>query len=479
MHGPTIVTAIAAIPLIVAVALYFIKDPRRAGTLVAMEAWLQLFLVMAISIPLFTDQIESISLSSDFFLTRLDAAFMLLTAIVAACALTHARLFFDRELQSSDPPSSRNIRLNYAFSMFFVLAMFSVFLCKNLGYLWVCVESTTLLSAPLVFFSRTKHALEATWKYLIICSVGISFALLGTLFIFASGQHGAISGGTLQIDTLIAAAPKLDTKLLRFGFIFCLLGYGTKSGLFPLHSWLPDAHSEAPAPSSALLSGALLNCALFAIWRISEIVNASGHSILLGNITVWVGTITVLAASLFLIRQYALKRLLAYSSIEHVGMMLVAIGLNSAPLFLLQALNHSVAKVSLFLLAGNVMQATGKKNLPQQTGLMASSPAWAVLLVLSCLAGTGAPPFGTFISEWLILVRAVEFKYYLCVCILLASLSLSFIVVCRHVGRMILGAMNPSLQYFKPVLSSTMPALLVIVSLVLGLSTTVSFWTRL
>ncbi len=274
----------------------------------------------------------------ELFLTRLDAAFVMLTAGVAACALTHGYFFYERELAVAEPPpTSAHIRLNYACAMLFVLAMCSVYLCKNLGYLWVCIESTTLLSAPLVYFGRTKHALEATWKYLIICSVGISFALLGTLFIFASSQHGAVvGGGTLEIARLVDVARDLDPKLLRFGFIFCLLGYGTKAGMFPLHSWLPDAHSEAPAPSSALLSGALLNCGLYALWRIGEIVNSSAAHFETG-ICLWAGTITVMAASLFLIRQFALKRLLAYSSIENVGMMLVAIGLNSGPLFFFQA----------------------------------------------------------------------------------------------------------------------------------------------
>jgi hydrogenase-4 component F len=361
----------------------------------------------------------------------------------------------------------------------FCLSHVCVYLCNNLGYLWFAVETTTLLSAPLVYFNRTKHALEATWKYLIICSVGISFALLGTLFIFASSQHGAISGGSLRLSELFAIAPKLDFKLLRLGFIFCLLGYGTKAGMFPLHSWLPDAHSEAPAPSSALLSGSLLNCALFAIWRISEIVTVSQHAQLSSETTLWLGTCTVLAASLFLIRQYSLKRLFAYSSIENVGVMLFAIGLNSGPLFFFQALNHSIAKVSLFLLSGNVVQATGKKHLPYLSGLMASAPGWAVLMILSTFAGTGAPPFGTFLSEWLILIKAIEARYYLNAALLLIGLSLTFIFVCMHIGKVILGSHNLKLNYFRPIASSFIPGLLIVCSLILGLTSTANLFNSL
>ena len=269
-------------------------------------------------------------------LTKIDAAFTLLTAGVAVCSFVHGSIFYERELNSPKPPNSRNVRVNYACALLFVLAMYGVFSARTSVIYGISVESITLLSAPLVYFSCIEHALEVTWKYLIICSVGIVFALLGTLFIFASGQHGAVSGGSLNVDKLMAVAPHLDFMLLRFGYVFCLLGYGTKAGMFPLHSWLPDAHSEAPAPSSALLSGSLLNCALFAIWRISEVVNASHHGQLSSETTLWTGTATVVAASLFLIRQYALKRLFAYSDIENVGVMLFAIGLNSGPLFFLQ-----------------------------------------------------------------------------------------------------------------------------------------------
>jgi len=473
------VVLIAFLPFFVALGLVFINDAKLAGRFVATASWVQLSVIIGLVWPLFTGDLSVIEITRDFTCTRIDAAFILLTAVVSACALTHGAVFFERELSGDKPPTSINIRVHYACAMLFVLAMFIVYLCKNLGYLWIGVESTTLLSAPLVYFSKTKHALEATWKYLIICSVGISFALLGTLFIFASGQHGAISGGSLRISELTAVAPKLDFKLLRFGFIFCLLGYGTKAGMFPLHSWLPDAHSEAPAPSSALLSGALLNCALFAIWRISEIVVASHYAGLSNETTLWAGTATVVAASLFLIRQYALKRLFAYSSIENVGIMLVAIGLNSGWLFFLQALNHSLVKVALFLLSGNLVQATGKKNIGQQTGLMASAPAWAVLIAVSTFAAIGAPPFGTFLSEWLILMRAVDLHHYVNAGLLLIALALSFIVVCMHVGKVFVGAANPELHYFRPFSTSVIPAMLIICSLCLGLATNATVWNSL
>lgn len=476
-----VLAGIALIPFALAALLYFVRGCRAASLITAGAGWLQMIGWVYLLMPLFNGTTAVLEITEDFFLTRLDASFILLTAAVACASFTHAVVFFDREEIGAHAQSSRNVRIHHILSMFFVGVMYLTFMCKNLGYLWICVESTTLLSAPLVFFGRNKNALEATWKYLIICSVGISFALLGTLFIFASSQHGAVAGGgTLSTDKLMAAATQLDPKLLRFGFIFCLLGYGTKAGMFPLHSWLPDAHSEAPAPSSALLSGSLLNCALFAVWRVNEIVDASTRAPLMNQITVWAGTITVVAASLFLIRQYALKRLFAYSSIENVGVMLCAIGLNSGLLFFMQALNHSITKVALFLLSGNIIQGFGKKSLKQQTGLMASAPGWAVLITMAAFAATGAPPFGTFLSELLILMQAMDQHFYVNAALLLLGLSLSFIVICKHVGGVILGAPNQNMEYFKPLASNAIPALLVLCSLLLGLSAGTSLWsTRL
>jgi hydrogenase-4 component F len=470
---------IALIPVLVTMIMCFIRNVRLVGRIVALGGALQFLLVLACVMPLFLGSVQVLPMTNSFFLTRLDGAFTLLTAGVAACAFIHGSVFYERELFNPKLPNSRNsrnIRINHACAMFFVMAMYGVFLSKNLGYLWITVESAALVSAPLVYFGRTKHSLEATWKYLIICSVGIVFALLGTLLIYASGQHGAVSGGTLSYVDLLSVAPQLNFNLLRFGYLFCLLGYGTLAGMFPLHNWLPDAHSEAPAPSSALLSGSLLNCALFAIFRISQVVTASQHGSVSSETTLWTGTVTVVAASLFLVRQYALKRLFAYSSIENVGVMLVAIGLNSAPLFFLQAINHSIAKVSLFLLSGNIIQATWKKNLRQHHGLWHTAPIWAVLMVLSAFAVVGAPPFGTFLAEWLILMKAVDMRHYVPAALCLTALTLSSVVICMHVGKVILGAPNPNFDYFRPYASSTIPAVLVLLSIILGITSGSTIW---
>lgn len=281
----------------------------------------------------------------------------------------------------------------------------------------------------------------------------------------------------LKDRDLVAHGAVLEYPLLKLGFLFCLLGYGTKAGIFPLHSWLPDAHSEAPAPASAMLSGGLLNCALFAVWRISQVVIAAGHQQLIHQTLVSAGVLTVLVASLFLIRQHGIKRLFAYSSIENVGLMLTAIGLGSGPLFFILALNHSAAKVALFLLSGNIIQTTGTKALSEIRGLLVVNPYWTVLFVLASFAVTGAPPFGAFVAEWQLLRHATELKLWTVVTAMLVAIALSFISVTMHVGKLVCGTPHQLVASLPPVRSSIIPALLILVTLLCGITATPGlFW---
>ena len=461
---------ISLIPSLIVMASLLIKHKPFLRTALPCLFWLQLGVIAYVVAPLFTHSIDAMELTPDFTIEYLGALFMTLTAFVTSCAMSHARIFFDVEDFRSGKHRFDHERIFYACAALFLIAMNFVFISDNLGYLWISIEATTLSSAALIYYGRTKHTLEATWKYLVVCSVGIAFALLGTILIFASSQHGAIAHGSLNLRVLVSHADALEFRLLRLGFIFCLVGYGTKAGVFPLHSWLPDAHSEAPAPASAMLSGALLNCALFAIWRLSQLVSSAHHEHLATYLPLTLGTITTVASSFFLIHQHGLKRLWAYSSIENVGIMLVAIGLGSGPLFFLQALNHSVAKVALFLLAGNIIQSTGTKNLADIRGLLNSAPSWAVLLAIAAFAVTGAPPSGAFLSELLILLRAIDQHQFLVVAALIVALSVSFIAVAIHIGRILFGTEKANFVKLKPFSTSVIPAMLVVISLLCGIT---------
>lgn len=463
------IISIAAIPFVICFLCLFKIQNSILRSCVTVLIWIKLAVVVYLTAPILNQQNGTLSLLADFGIDKLSASFVILTNIVAVSSLSHAAIFFKNEERLGRLTEPRNESWFYFYAALFLCAMDFVFLSENLGFMWIAVEATTVFSAALVYYGRDKHALEATWKYLIVCSVGIAFALLGTILFFASSQFFT-SAGTLDIRVLTGSAKQLQPKFVQLGYIFCLLGYGTKAGLFPLHTWLPDAHSEAPAPASAMLSGSLLNCALFAICRLTELVKLTDHAVLATNVPIFWGTLTTLASSLFLVNQIGIKRLWAYSSIENVGIMLCAIGLGAPSLFFLQAVNHSVAKVSLFLLSGNIIQISGTKDLSQIRGVLTSSPTLAVTFILAAAALTGMPPFGTFVAEWLILLKAVDSGQLLCAVILILSLALSFIAISVHVLNIVLGAPKQAAKIPLSLRSVVVPIMLCFCSLLLGVT---------
>lgn len=466
---PLSLIELIATPLMLLLCIWLCRKTQIMTKLAALLFWVQVLIVTYVLSPALLGHSPALSISADFTIDRIGALFVVLTQIVVASSMTHAHLYFQQD-GAHAPEKQNSLRGFYTCATLLLVAMTGVFFCNSLGFLWVSVEGTTLCSAPLVFYHRNKHALEAAWKYLMICSVGIAFALFGTMFIFASSQHGAVSGGSLNLLDLQSNAPLLQYPLLRLGFLFCLLGYGTKAGVFPLHSWLPDAYAEAPAPASAMLAGGLGNCALFAIWRISQVVNASGHESLTRNAAISAGVLTVLVASIFLIRQHSIKRLFAYSSIENVGLMLTAIGLGSGPLFFLLALNLSATKVALFLVSGNIIQVTGTKSINDIRGLMAINPYWSGLLLLGAFAVTGAPPFGAFAAELILLAAVTQLHMWTVLAVLLVALAVSFLSVIMHVGCMLCGTPKDHAISLPSVGSSIIPAALILITLLCGVT---------
>jgi len=277
--------------------------------------------------------------------------------------------------------------------------------------LWVAVEATTLASAPLIHFHRHHRSLEATWKYLLICSVGIALALMGNLFLGAAGLK---TGAGLDVGGLLAKAALLDKPLLKAAFLFLFVGYGTKMGISPFHTWLPDAHSEAPAVVSALLSGALLNCAFLGILRANAVCARAGLADFTGGILVIFGLFSLVTAALFMLGQRDYKRMLAYSSIEHMGILALGAGLGGGALFasMLGALSHSLTKAGLFFTSGSVLASEKTKRISEVSGLWRRAPRTAALWLAGFFLITGMPPSGIFLSKFLILKEAIALKDY-------------------------------------------------------------------
>ncbi|HEY3157185.1 MAG TPA: proton-conducting transporter membrane subunit [Candidatus Eisenbacteria bacterium] len=330
--------------------------------------------------------------------------------------------------------------------LFFLSTMTLVMLSENMGLLWIAVEATTLSSAPLIYFHRHHRSLEATWKYLLICSVGIGLALLGNFFlaVAASSSHGAST--PLSIHLLCERAPELNAPWLKAAFIFLLVGYGTKMGLAPLHTWLPDAHSEAPSVVSALLSGALLNCAFVGILRIFQICAAAGLAPYAQGFFILFGLASIALAAAFLLAQRDYKRLLAYSSVEHMGILALGLGIGGTAAFgaMLHAVNHSFTKAMLFLLAGNILAAYRTKSVHEVRGVLRRIPVTGALWLAGLFAITGSPPFGTFVSELLILRGALEHGRFLLAALYLALLSVIFVGMAATMARMAHGEAPPA-----------------------------------
>jgi len=330
----------------------------------------------------------------------------------------------------------------YALFFIFLFTMIAVYLSANLGMLWIFVEATTLASALLVGFYNTEGAVEAGWKYLIVCTVGIAFALFGTIaFYLAAVKGGVIPESALDWTTLMASAPKLGLvpDLLKLAFVFVAVGYGTKIGFVPMHSWLPDAHAEAPSPISAMLSAVLLNCAMYAVLRFDAIVsraigNGFSHTLLLVF-----GGMSIVVAAFLMVVQRDLKRLFAYSSIEHMGIVALGIGMGGVLGTygaLLHTFNHSIAKALLFFGAGNVREHLGTLRMEKIRGMATSMPWTTGALVVGGLSIVGLPPFGLFVSEFMILTQAFVGAHYFVAVLLLAVLSIVFGAMLHHFQKM-------------------------------------------
>ncbi|MBI2376443.1 MAG: hydrogenase [Deltaproteobacteria bacterium] len=278
----------------------------------------------------------------------------------------------------------------------------------HLGLMWIALEALTLTSAPLVYFNHNPRSIEATWKYLMIGSAGVALALLGSFFL----SYSALAGGvepSLLFEELVRDASHLSAPWLRAAFVLLFVGYGTKMGLAPVHTWKPDAYGEAPGLAGALLAGCATSCAFLAILRFYQIVRAADAAAFAQQIMVSVGLFSMLVGAAFMTRQKDYKRLLAYSSVEHMGILVLGVGLGGVGVFgaLYHFVSNALAKGIMFLAAGNIHRAYGSKDTDRVQGAIRRVPASGALLMIGLFAVTGAPPFGTFISELTILRAAV------------------------------------------------------------------------
>ena len=339
---------------------------------------------------------------------------------------------------------AESLRPYFALVHAFVATMVVTVLADNLGVLWIAMEGTTITSAVLVGYHGHQHGLEAAWKYIIVTTIGISFGLFGTVLVYAAAAavHGSAGPGAMSWSAIMQVAPTLDPGIVRIGFIFVMVGYGAKAGLAPMHLWLPDAHSQAPTPVSALLSGALIKCALLGIIRFQAIAAAACGPAFPAEVLLVFGLTSVVVATPFILTQHDVKRLLGYHSVEHVG--IVALGLGfGGPIgtygALLHVVNHGITKALAFFAAGTAIARYGSRDIQVIRGLLAVAPIGATLLMLAALSLAGVPPFSIFVSELMVLRAGIGAGHWVAIAIFLAMVVIIFAGLLHHVGAMAFG----------------------------------------
>lgn len=354
----------------------------------------------------------------------------------------------------------------------------AVVLSHHLGLMWVAMEATTLLTAPLLYYNRNAKSLEATWKYLMICSVGIALALLGSLFLgYASVKSGLQS--SLLFEDLLRTAPQLSRPWLHAAFALLVVGYGTKMGLAPLHTWKPDAYGEASGLVGALLAGGLTNVAFLAILRVARILGAAGEGVHARAVLTALGLTSMAFAAVFTVRQRDLKRLLAWSSVEHMGILVLGIGIGGVAVFasLLHMIANALAKGTLFLCAANIHRTYHSKLIAEIHGVPRRLPVTGFLLLAAFFAITGSPPFALFISQFTLLGQLFALHQYLLAGGFLLLLALIFLGMGSSLLPMVHGDpridREPTESGFQPTAeplwSILPPALLLLCLLVLGI----------
>ena len=421
------------------------------------------------------------ALEEEFFVDSLNVFLVALTAFVAMTTSLFSRPYMRIE-RSHGRVADAGMRLYHSMYQLFSFTMLLVLTTNNLGVMWVAMEAATLTTVLLVALYRTHASLEAAWKYFILCGVGIAQALFGTILVYFAAERILGAGiGSLLWTHLDAVKGQLEPTVMSIAFVFLLVGYGTKVGLVPLHNWLPDAHAEGPTPISAVLSGLLLNVALYALIRFKVLTDGALERPFAGALLMGFGLLSVAVAAFFLSRQRDIKRMFAYSSIEHMGLITFAFGMGGPVASfagLLHMTVHSLTKSAIFFAVGHATQKSGTQVMESIRGLVKVSPTIGWGLMLGTAAILGMPPFGVFASEFLILTTAIAQQPWAAP-ILLVSLGVSFAAIFGKVQAMVFGEPTAARLPHRPALVPVFTHLALVLLLGLYIPPYLADWYRL
>jgi len=426
------------------------------------------------------DSGPQVAFNEQFFIDQFNVFLVALTAFVAFTTSLFSRPYMRIE-QHHGKLSAGMLHLYYSMYQLFTLAMLVALTSNNMGIIWVAMEAATLTTVLLVSLYRTPASLEAAWKYFILCGVGIAQALFGTILLYFAAEKVLGAGGNALLWThLDAVKTQLEPTVLSLAFVFLLVGYGTKVGLAPLHNWLPDAHAEGPTPVSAVLSGLLLNVALYVVVRSKVLVDGALHSHFAGDLMMGFGLLSVVLAAFFLSRQKDVKRMFAYSSIEHMGLITFAFGMGGPVATFAAMLHmtvHSLTKSAIFFAVGHAVQKVGTQQMENIRGILQISPKVGWGLMLGTLAILGMPPFGVFASEFLIITTAMH-DYPWATPILLIALGIAFAAIFGKVQPIVFGETTARPLPHQPALIPVFAHLLLVLILGLYMPPYLADWYR-
>lgn len=453
-----ILLILLGVSLIAAIILAFVGDRRFAPEINIIGSAATFLAGVALAIQVYI-QGPIIAGGKFFFVDAFNVYLAVLTSFVSMTTAIFSRRYMRREREHGRVGHG-GMRFYHAMFQLFIFAMLLALLTNNVGVLWIAMELATLSTVLLVSLYRTPTAVEAAWKYFILCGVGIAQALFGTVLLYFAAEKVLGEGGEALLWTnLSQVSNKLEPTVLSLAFVFLMVGYGTKVGLVPLHNWLPDAHSEGPTPISAVLSGLLLNIALYALVRCKVLVDGSTGTHQAGYMMMGFGLLSILVASFSLLRQKDIKRMFAYSSIEHMGIATFAFGLGG-PIAtfgaLLHMLTHSLTKSSIFFTVGHASQMHETQEMDKIKGLIRGNPLVGWGLMFGVMAIVGMPPFGVFTSEFLVLTATIK-DAPLLTPLLLLGLGVAFAALFRRVQPMVTGPI-PANQH--PLTAAHLPVVL-------------------
>jgi hydrogenase-4 component F len=432
------VTAILVLPAATAALLAILPSYRASALVNVVSA----FATFATASSFFLIKPAS---GSYFLVDDLNIVFIVLNTFVAFTTSVFSASYIAHELEIGRLTPT-HLRFYHAMYQALLFAMNLALVANNIGLMWVAIEMATLTTVAMVGIYRTHEAIEAAWKYFILGSVGIALALFGTILVYMAARPVVGEGLDGMVwTTLMARVPEFEPALLNLAFVFLMLGYGTKVGLAPLHAWLPDAHAEGPTPISAVLSGLLLNVALYAVLRFKLLLDANAQAIAPGPLMATLGIVSLIFAAFMLYRRRDIKRLFAFSSIEHMGIIVFAFGMGG-PLAnfagLLHMTMHSLTKSAIFFTVGHISQAKGTQKIADIRGLTVSHPALGWSLVLGVFAIAGLPPLGIFTSEFLVVSSTFAREPWLAI-LLVFGLILAFGALILRLQGMAFGEPSP------------------------------------